>query len=120
MRQIAENLQKMSDGRVEIRLSPEELGSVRLQLHQGESGLTVTVQAERPETLDLMRRNIDQLARDLADAGYGEASFSFDQQGQEGQGTAHDPNSEPLADLDEMIASQSQMVPLSDGLDIRV
>ncbi|MCV6610332.1 MAG: flagellar hook-length control protein FliK, partial [Amphritea sp.] len=61
MRQIAENLQKMSDGRVEIRLSPEELGSVRLQLHQGESGLTVTVQAERPETLDLMRRNIDQL-----------------------------------------------------------
>jgi hypothetical protein len=120
MRQIAENLQKMSDGRVEIRLSPEELGSVRLQLHQGESGLTVTVQAERPETLDLMRRNIDQLARDLADAGYGEASFSFDQHGQEGQGTAHDPNSEPLADLDEMIASQSQMVPLSDGLDIRV
>lgn len=44
-----------------------------------EAGITVSVVAERPETLDLMRRNIDQLAREFEIIGYNDINFSFSQ-----------------------------------------
>jgi len=67
-----------SDGaNFEITLAPEELGQVRLSLHQGERGLTVQVQAERPETADLIRRHLADLDRDLRDLGHGSVAFSF-------------------------------------------
>ena len=50
---------------------------MRMQLISGEQGLTVNIQADRPETLDLLRRHIDELARDLADAGFEGAAFTF-------------------------------------------
>lgn len=73
-------------GTVEISLSPEELGRVRLRLHPSEAGLSVTITADRPETLDLMRRNIDILAREFLDIGYEDAQFDFDQGGQRANG----------------------------------
>lgn len=39
--------------------------------------MVVTVLADRPETLDLMRRHIDLLARDLQQMGYEGLSFAF-------------------------------------------
>ena len=65
------------DGVIEVKLSPEELGRVRLVMTTGEAGMTVLVTAERPETLDLLRRNIDQFATDLAEQGFTDLSFSF-------------------------------------------
>ena len=65
---------------IDVSLSPEELGHVRLRLTHGEAGLSVAVTADRPETLDLLRRNIDTLARDFQDIGYGDVSFSFGDQ----------------------------------------
>lgn len=88
VRQVAEGMARLSEGGVEIRLSPEELGQVRMQLVPSDTGMTVHVSADRPETLDLLRRHIDQLARDLADAGYDGASFTFSEGGggrQDGQ-----------------------------------
>ncbi len=38
--------------------------------------------ADRPETLELMRRHIDILAQEFRDIGYGSAEFSFGQGGQ--------------------------------------
>lgn len=124
VRQIADQIPRLSQtGTVEIALSPEELGSVRMQMVQGESGLTVLVQAERPETLDLMRRNIDQLAQDLADAGYENTAFEFaDDQGsdqgagQGGQGSG-DPSSAEAQTATPMSVNPAAM---NDGLDIRV
>ncbi|MFC5739732.1 flagellar hook-length control protein FliK [Sinirhodobacter huangdaonensis] len=77
LRQLHEAVVHRPDGPVEVALSPEELGRVRLTLHPAEHGITVAVQAERPETLDLMRRNIEMLARDFRDLGYTDVSFSF-------------------------------------------
>lgn len=66
------------DGHVHIMLDPEELGAVRLVLLQdGESLLRVHVLAERPETLDLLRRNITDLATELRLSGLGNPSFTF-------------------------------------------
>jgi len=78
-RQIAEALQKLPDRPVEISLNPKELGRVRMNISAVEAGITVSVVAERPETLDLMRRNIDQLAREFEIIGYSDINFSFSQ-----------------------------------------
>jgi len=87
-RQIALRIAQMAEGgpgpargTVEISLSPEELGRVRLRLHPSEAGLSVTVTADRPETLDLLRRNIDMLAREFLGIGYDGAQFDFAQGG---------------------------------------
>jgi flagellar hook-length control protein FliK len=76
-RQMAEVLQRLPDRPVEIALNPKELGRVRMSISAAESGITVTVLAERPETLDLMRRNIDQLAREFQAIGYESINFAF-------------------------------------------
>ena len=68
------------DGTIEVKLSPEELGRVRLAMTSGETGMTVQVTAERQETLDLIRRNIDLFAADLTEQGFADLSFSFNQE----------------------------------------
>jgi hypothetical protein len=80
--QLAASAQAVREGGVEINLSPEELGKVTLALHVSEGAVVLAIQAERPDTLDLIRRHIDVLERELRDAGYDSLSFSF------GQGTA--------------------------------
>lgn len=76
--QIAAALVQSQGGTTQIALNPEELGRVRISLTSGEGGLTVSILAERPETADLMRRNLDSLARDFADLGYESLSFNFE------------------------------------------
>ena len=64
-------------GRLDVTLQPEDLGRLRLVFTPTESGLTVAVSADRPETLDLLRRNIDLLAGDLAQQGFTDVAFQF-------------------------------------------
>ncbi|WP_461308302.1 flagellar hook-length control protein FliK, partial [Albidovulum sp.] len=68
---------KSPAGTVEITLRPEELGKVRITLSPHDSALAMTVQAERPETLDLMRRHIESLAQEFRALGFTDLSFSF-------------------------------------------
>ncbi len=90
---VAQALREDPARQVELRLDPPELGSVRFQLDQRSSDLVVTIIAERPETLDLMRRHSEQLLADLRQAGFAGASLHFGtSQGQGGsgqQGFAH-------------------------------
>lgn len=78
-RQIAVAVQSNDGGKptVDLRLAPEELGRVRLRVSSHEGVVTVAVVAERSETLDLLRRHVEALARGLLDVGYQEARFSF-------------------------------------------
>jgi len=62
---------------IELTLNPAELGRVRLSLAPGDGVMMVTVLADRPETLELMRRHIDMLAQELRAIGYGSTAFSF-------------------------------------------
>ena len=84
-RQVAEALQKLPDRPVELALSPEELGRVKLSISAAENTITVNVMAERPETLDLMRRHIEQLAKEFETLGYQDIKFAF----AEGQNDPH-------------------------------
>lgn len=78
---LAAGLRQASEQSAEIRLNPAELGRVRISLHTSDTGVTVSVLAERPKTLDLLRRNSDILAQEFREIGYGAAEFSFGQGG---------------------------------------
>lgn len=125
-RQMAEVLQRMPDRPVELALNPEELGRVRLSISAAEGGITVSVLAERPETLDLMRRHIDQLAREFQALGYKSINFAFSEgqseqnpNQQEGSGSGNSVDHAAAMD-----ASGEPVVPVrlsvSSGVDLRL
>ncbi len=75
--QILPALQRGADGRVELTLSPAELGRVEITLQSRDGGMSISLNAERPETLELLRRHIDLLAADMRQFGMTDLSFSF-------------------------------------------
>jgi flagellar hook-length control protein FliK len=102
--------------RIEITLSPDELGRVRLSATQTEAGVVLVVQAERPETLDLMRRHMPDLLRDLQDMGFADINYS---EGEQREHTEPNTSSTP-----ETIEPQETPPPTqhvgSSGLDMRL
>jgi len=75
--QIAARLDVPGPGTFDLALQPEELGQVRLKLVSHDAGSLLIVQAERPETLDLMRRHIGVLEQDLRALGHDQLSLRF-------------------------------------------
>lgn len=108
---------------VELHLNPEELGRVRISMTISEASVTLNVQAERADTLELMRRHSDLLAQELRQLGYGMISFSFgqDSSGQDGQ---TDKNAQAASGdaTDPAATEQLNTAPrrTETGLDIRV
>ncbi len=89
---------------VALTLAPEELGRLHMIIQTTDDRLTIAIQADRPETVDLMRRHADQLAQELRQAGFAQTSFSFSQGNSQGsmQGQAQDyarphPTPQPTA-----------------------
>lgn len=124
--QIAEVVKGNSNGTIEVTLRPEELGRVTLSLSSDGAGLSVALNAERQETLDLLRRNIGTLEQELRDLGYDGLDFSFE------QGTDRDDGSqsEPQAATHWAVATNEDtgtpleraatLHALSGGMDIRL
>lgn len=77
IRQIAEAITVADGNRIDIRLEPEELGRVRIQMQLSEHGVALQLAADRPETLEMLRRHVDQLARYLSEAGVQSNNLSF-------------------------------------------
>ena len=76
MQQVASAMVTTRKDATEIALSPEELGRLRLVI-SGPDRNHVTIWAERPETLDLVRRNADMLTQHLQEAGIETADMEF-------------------------------------------
>ncbi len=126
--QIAEAVRRTSDKSVEIALNPVELGRVRMVLSASDAGITVNILADRQDTLDLMRRNIDDLGKSFADMGYEDISFSFgqgDQAADDASENKPDPsvqNIEDIPSLDTPTAPgqlSSRLAIAPDGIDMR-
>jgi flagellar hook-length control protein FliK len=70
---IAANLPKpvadLGNGTLELALDPPELGRVRMSLLEIGGALTLSITAERPETAELMRRNMDLLNQEFSRSG---------------------------------------------------
>ncbi|MCC5987505.1 MAG: flagellar hook-length control protein FliK [Pararhodobacter sp.] len=75
--QVVPALQRASGGRVELMLSPAELGRVEITLQNRDGAMSVSLSAERSETLELLRRHIDLLADDMRRLGFTDLAFSF-------------------------------------------
>ncbi len=71
-------------GHVTLTLAPEELGRLHMTISQDAGDVRVMVSADRPETLDLMRRHADQLMSELRGAGFSGATLQFSQGGSGG------------------------------------
>lgn len=53
--QLAEAFAAKGEQKVEVSLNPQELGHVKMRVVASETGITMIIQTERPETGDLMR-----------------------------------------------------------------
>lgn len=125
--QLTAVLPDVTNNQIELALSPDELGRVKLTFSPTDGAINVLLVAERPETLELMKRNIDTLAQDFAKLGYESISFSF------GQSTSgRDGNSDPQKSSSPHILGgpefedEGQVTPLtihfaqSESVDIRI
>jgi len=63
--------------RVELRLDPPELGRVQIDIRFDDGAAAASISAERPETLELLRRHADALQRELTSAGFTGANVAF-------------------------------------------
>jgi hypothetical protein len=79
---LAERIAQTPSGQMEITLRPEELGALRFDMRQEGEALVITLSAERPETLDLMRRHLPELMADLKQLGVQNSNLSFGQWGE--------------------------------------
>ena len=128
--QIAAALHKGADRPIEIALNPPELGRVRMILSASEAGMVVHVLTERTDTLDLMRRNIDDLGRELGAMGYEDISFSFGQsdtnseqrEGETPRDGLYRHNSEdtPVTRQENARLTQTPLRTAPDSIDIRI
>lgn len=121
--QVAVAVTQQSDGQTEIRLNPEELGRVRLALNASETGITLTITTERPETADLMRRNLEGLAQEFRALGYTDIAFDFahsdDQQAQDDPKSGDQTVPPSITSAEENIAPVAQSHHAT-GLDLRL
>lgn len=85
MAQQAARITAMAGGRVDLRLDPEELGRVAMQIHTEGDRITLTIAAERGDTTELIRRHLQELAGELRALGYRSVSLGFeDERGGDG------------------------------------
>lgn len=104
--QIVDGIVTRASDRIDIALTPDDLGRLHLSMTEEDGQLRVAMAAERPETLDLMRRTADLLAQDLRAAGYDDVVFTFD-----GGGSRDGHQDPPVAYPQDRSASASQHTP---------
>tara|TARA_R100001369_G_scaffold86602_3_gene121244 strand:+ start:155 stop:631 length:477 start_codon:yes stop_codon:yes gene_type:complete len=109
-RQLVEVMGQAAHRPTEIVLSPEELGRVRMSMLAEDGKITVSILTERPETLDLMRRHIDQLGQSFRSMGYDQISFSFGQGAQSGDQSSKNPSANNPSELSQTGTANSGTV----------
>lgn len=120
--QLAVTITQTGGQLTEIALNPDELGRVRMSMSLTDGTLMLHINAERPETADLLRRHIDTLAQEFRSLGYDDISFDFGD-GRRQDDARHD--SGPLPDHAEDVTEQhvpdlTEMPQPRSGLDLRL
>lgn len=107
--------------KIELILQPAELGALRFDMQPEGDKLHILISAERPETLDLLRRTAPELMAELRQSGLQGGTLNFGQWSTPRDQTA---NSAPrhMGPLDEPPAKlpPPQRRTPSAGLDLRV
>ena len=95
-----------------------------MSISAAEAGIVVSLVVERPETTDLMRRHIDDLATEFADLGYENIEFSFSDH-QDTSAERDGDNSETAVEISysdpqDIVTSVRPEATLVTGLDLRL
>jgi len=122
---IVQAVSQTGTNTVELVLKPEDLGKLRFEVTQNGDQIRIHLTVERPETLDLLRRNADQLLSEFRQAGYGGATLSFGQWGQGGQqnqpaAPAASPAAPTPSALRDPQTASTQPSSSGSGLDLRL
>ncbi|MVO15584.1 flagellar hook-length control protein FliK [Parasedimentitalea huanghaiensis] len=83
--QLATALATKGERNIDVALNPEELGRVKMRVTTTDSSVIVMITTERPETGDMMRRHINELADEFRQMGFEDISFEFGGEGFAGQ-----------------------------------
>ncbi len=119
--QVSEKLSMLKDKTLEIQLAPKELGKVVFSVTTAESGsVTVAISTEREDVSHLMRRHIEEFAREFQRLGFGQVSFSFSEQSQNRTSSPQDSEDKATAPLSELEDIQPTLMTMSTGVDIRL
>ncbi len=121
LNQLAAVVSNTPNRPVEVLLNPEELGRVRMVMSANDTQIVVSIQAEKPETSDLMRRHLDQLSAEFQELGYTDISFAFSGGGKEpaDQPETHSNDADFVTEQDVAPISTHLTVQTS-GLDLRL
>ncbi|MDE4134557.1 flagellar hook-length control protein FliK [Phaeobacter sp. QD34_3] len=128
--QLAEAFAAKGERNMDVSLNPEELGRVKMRVSTSDTGIVMTIQTERPETGDLMRRHINELAEEFRRMGFQDISFEFSsgesfggqaEQGLGGDGGGTLGGTAEMAASEVAADSEKQNLQLgSSGMDMRV
>ena len=96
--------------RIEIRLEPPELGSLRIEIKQNAAGLTLELQAGNSRAQQLLQRNVSQLHQMLEANGLPTSQINVQLRSelQDGQLLDQDQGGEAFADQSEERSSASE------------
>ena len=121
--QVSSAIAKISDGRVEIRLDPPELGRVIVVITQNEAGITAHLAAESSDIVDFLKRNAETFSRELARAGFEGASLEFSKHDRKQENSDLEPTDEYAVIEGDSSSVQGELPSIKiqqDGLDIRL
>ena len=125
--QMTAALSRVQDGTIQIRLDPPELGRLSVTMPTVETGGTAVISADRPEVLDLIRRNEHLLQKELQSAGFANLDLSFSEHNEQGQNDSNDAHKlfstdqSMSADLDLAFAREGASGTATlDSIDIRL
>jgi hypothetical protein len=82
--QMAGALARPAEGVTDVALSPEELGRVQMTVQtdaRDPDRVVLFLTFDRPETLDLFRRHVDELTEAMRAAGFAQAEIGFGSSG---------------------------------------
>lgn len=121
--QILTALRKLENNEIELQLDPPELGGLRITLKTEGELAQVRFAADRPETMDLLRRSRGDLQEGLNEQGFSHVSFSFEGRDHEDPGPEQAGQPPPSAlrpDDNPLHAAATAVRQGSDGLDLRL
>lgn len=79
LEQVSEFIADRKNRVLELQLNPVELGRVHIRLVASNSGTVLSFEADRPETLEMMRENSSHLREEFERGGYSSIAFDFDE-----------------------------------------
>jgi flagellar hook-length control protein FliK len=124
---VAQAVAGSGHNRAELILDPAELGRLRFDIVTQGNQVQINLSAERPETLDLLRRHSDELRHEFQAAGFDTGSLNFGQWNQQGQDRGlpdaplgREAFSEGLPAVDIIATPAPRNGPSGTGLDLRL